>query len=474
MQSLSKNPILFFLATRYTGYVLLFLRGLVIAKFLGTFYFGIWGFLTLVLQYLSYSSFGVNFAITVQLSTGNQSSVDKKTVQANIAINSSIILSLLLVLLGTASQWMGVELFSRFNFPQYLMLVLLIAGTTNVQQVVINILRCEKRTTVIAINEIITAVLLLTAAFYFKDGNLIESQLIVLLLADILSLVLFTFQYPYKYRLQLDWQLVKILFKLGLPLWIFNFSYYFITISIRSIISAFYPIEILGYYTLGNSIAFATLLGLQTIGWVIYPDVLSQLSKTDDKEHTRISLSRINNLYNTICFFLIFIMILFLPAIMLFLPKYQPALPVITIMVISQAVMSSSFGFNALSVSKNKQNQVALIGFAVVIFITGLGIAVSLLHYDQIWIAFILLLGAALYTVFQIKLSSELLGTGEKIKSDLLHLYPLSSIMAILLAIAGSFTLFPALFNIIACSIFFLFNRKSIIESLKTLIKEFN
>lgn len=474
MKSFSKNPILFFLATRYTGYVLLFLRGLVIAKFLGTFYFGIWGFLTLVLQYLSYSSLGVNFAITVQLSTNSPTSVDQKASQANIAINSSIILSLLLILLGPASQWMGIELFSRFNFSRYMMLILLIAGTTNVQQVIINILRCEKRTTIIAINEIITAVLLLTAAFYFKDKNLIESQMIVLMFADILSLVLFTFQYPFKYRLQLDWQLVKILFKLGLPLWIFNFSYYLITISMRSIISAFYPIEILGYYTLGNSISFATLLGLQTIGWVIYPEVLFQLSKTDDMEYTLGSLSRINNLYNTLCFFFVFILILFLPLILFFLPQYQPALPVITIMVISQAVMSSSFGSNALSVSRNKQNQVALIGIFVVALISGLGIVVSLLHYDQIWIALILLMGSVLYTTFQIRLSSELLDIGSKFKSDLLHLYPLSSILAILLAIVGSFTLFPALFNIIACSMFFIINKNSIIESLKTLLKDFN
>lgn len=474
MKSFKPNQITIFLITRYSGFVLMFIRGLVIAKFLGTFYFGIWGFLSLVLQYLSYSSLGANFAITVQLSTDSQIDAEKKGRLANTAIVATVILSLILILLGPAARWLGIELFPRFDFARYMIVILLIAGTTNIQQVVINILRCEKRTTIIAINEIITSVLLLAAVFFFRDEKLIETQLIVTLLTDILSLVLFAFRYPYRLGFQFDWEQIKSLFKLGFPLFIFNFSYYLIPISMRSIISAFYPIEILGFYTLGNSIAFAALLGLQTIGWVIYPDVLSLLSTSTDIETSRNSLSRINSLYNTICFFLVFCLILFLPVVLLFLPQYRPALPVITIMVISQAIMSSSFGFNTLAVSRNQQNQIAIIGIEVVTLITVLGIGVSFLHYDQLWISVILLFGSILYTYLQVKLGLKLLNVKTNALVDFAKLYPINTIAAILLAIVGSFTDYSVICSTAACSIFFIINKSSILDALKHLVKDFN
>ena len=56
----NKN-LLFFIFSRYFNYGILFIRGLVLAKFLGPVSFGIWGFLTLILQYFTYSTLGINY-----------------------------------------------------------------------------------------------------------------------------------------------------------------------------------------------------------------------------------------------------------------------------------------------------------------------------------------------------------------------------------------------------------------------------
>ena len=410
MNSVTKKPILFFLATRYAGYVLLFLRGLIIAKFLGTFYFGIWGFLTLILQYLSYSSFGINYALTVQLSTGNQTDQSQKSQISSMAILATTLISLVFILISKIALSSGVELFPRYEFSKYMIMILFIAGVSNVQQVIINILRVEKKTFIIALVEIVTSILLLISAFIYRDNRLIDVQLLTMLITGILSLILLAYKYPYKFQFYFKVEILNSLFKLGFPLFIYNLSFYLITISTRTIISAFYPIEILGFFTLANSISYATLLGLQTVGWLIYPEVLSRTTENNSTDDTRQTINRINILYNTACYLMVFVLIIFLPLVLLFIPQYRSALPIITIMVISQAVLSSSYGFNALATSRKKQNVIALIGLGVVLFIICFGISISMLHWNPTWIAILLLIGSFIYTALQVKIGTSILG----------------------------------------------------------------
>ena len=58
-----------FTLSRYLIFILQLGRGFLLARFLGPFYFGIFGFLLLIQQYLVNTNFGVNHALNVKLST---------------------------------------------------------------------------------------------------------------------------------------------------------------------------------------------------------------------------------------------------------------------------------------------------------------------------------------------------------------------------------------------------------------------
>lgn len=466
-----KKNILFFVFNRYVNYGFLFIRGLVLAKFLGPVSFGIWGFLTLVLQYFTYSTLGINYAVTVKLSTDNKSEDVKNGNIPSTAIILSSIISLVILMIGLIIHFLGIPIFPKFIFDQYLILIVLIIALSNIQQVFINIYRVQKGILKIAIVESISAILLLASALIFRDYDLIKYQLWFMLTTNILSIIILVFHLPFSFRIRWDRKVIYALFRLGIPLLIYNFSFYMITISARTIVNIFFSDEILGYYTLANSIAFAVLLGFQSVAWAIYPDVLSKLSpETDHKEQIAI-VQKINLIYNSGCYAVIFIAIAALPLLFLYLPDYRPALPVITTLLLAQVVLSASFGNNALAVAHHKQNAVAKISIGIVVFIIFVSVVISILGVDFLWIAIAVLLGSLAYTVIQTMFSTKLIGNGKPLQQVLGILSP-GFLLAMGIVMAGSFFQNTAYLFFFAFVMFIVFDFKRISSAYRLIIGE--
>ena len=326
------------------------------------------------------------------------------------AIILSSIISLVVFIIGLLIHFLGIPLFTKFNFDQYLILIVLIIALSNIQQILVNIYRVQKGILKIAVVETISAVLLFVSALVFRGFDLIMYQLWFMLATNILCIFILVIHLPFTFRMRWDKNVIDALFRLGIPLLIYNFSFYMITISARTVVNVFYSDEILGYYTLANSIAFAVLLGFQSVAWAIYPDVLSKLSPEMGHKEQIVIMSKINLIYNSACYGVIFLSIALLPILFQYLPDYRPALPVITILLLSQVVLSASFGYNALAVAHHKQGTVAKISTGIVVFIVLMSIVISILRVNFLWIAVTVLIGSFAYTTFQTIFSSKLLG----------------------------------------------------------------
>lgn len=463
MSFIKKNHILAFMINRYASYALLFIRGILMAKFLDPYYFGIWGFFTLVLQYFSYSSFGINYAITVQLSIGDQSESDNDR-YSSIALFLTAIIDLVFLAAGILFQFSDLDLFSKFEFKRYVILILLIASFNNLQQVFVNIYRVKKKLLTIAVLETLASVILLTTTIIFRNKELIMVQLFFMMLTNLVSVIVYFIDRPFRFRLHLETRWVRSLFSLGFPLLIYNLSFYLITISARSVVSAFYPAEILGYYSLANSISYATLLGLQSIAWAIYPEVLENFSRTTDQDIIREKVNVINRLYNTSCFLMINLVIFFIPLLLLFLPQYRSAISIITILMIAQGFLSTTFGYNSLAIAQKRQKSVANIGFLIILFIVFFSVLVALIHQDHILIALIVLIGSILYSALQTRLGLRIFSSSQTLLGELRSVYPIGTIIAFMIYIVGSFTSMPFLWNCLALIIFLVSNFAQIRE----------
>jgi len=168
--SIIKNKIVLFSINRYFLLAIQFAQGIIVAKVLGPYYFGIWGFINLILQYLSYSSLGIQYAVNIELSTHPKD--EKKRIEK--IIGSSILINILISVLVIAVVFIYKialsNIHSNYRVEDYLILLSFITVTVNFNQTFMNIYRSYGYLGRIGFTEfIITFSSFLCLFFYFSE-----------------------------------------------------------------------------------------------------------------------------------------------------------------------------------------------------------------------------------------------------------------------------------------------------------------
>ncbi|MAT43208.1 MAG: hypothetical protein CL609_12770 [Anaerolineaceae bacterium] len=401
LKNLINNQLIFFFITKYASYFILFIRGILIAKFLGPVLFGTWGFLTLVLQYLSYTNFGLQYSLNVELAVNPHYSNNQKRELIGNALSISFFVSLLLVLISCFFVRSDISYFSKFSFNQYVVYITIITILNNFQQLFINIYRVYDKLSRISINELINSTIPLIVAILFQGTHLILFLLFSIIISYMISLFIFIKNSPMTLKLSFNYQNSVTLLSIGIPLLIYNLSYYLITISSRTIISLYYSVEVMGYYTFANSLTTASLLGINAIGWVYFPKIISKLKLLDSNLVAEKLVQQVNSLYGTSVFIIVFILISIIPIIFRFLPQYEMASDTLRILLLSQTILSVSFGYNCLAIARKKQISVALISTSSMIIVIIIGLVIVGLNFNFVWVAISVFIGSIIYSTLQ-------------------------------------------------------------------------
>jgi O-antigen/teichoic acid export membrane protein len=442
---------LLFTACRYLVYALLFARGMLAAKFLGPHLLGIFGFLTLMMQYAAYSSLGIQYAVNVKLSITPES--ENSPVISN-ALSLTALIGLLTLAVGVAIQAFHLHVFDKYSFQQYAIIVAAITATTVLQQVFTNIYRAYNQLSKIAIAEMLNAVLLLILTISYRGEALIKAVLVGLCVSAVLANIVFLYRAPFKISLGLDRARALNLLAVGIPLLIYNISFYLIMMAAQSVISIYYSIEAMGYYTLSSSIANAVLLGFNSIAWIAYPGILARThAGISDVGATR-TTDRANVVFGTGVFLVVFMAILFMPILFHVLPAYQRASGTVVILLLSQAVIATCMGYNCLAIARNKELQVAGISMFSVIVVTSFAVLAGVRHVDFVWVAVSVLGGSIVYSVLQARLGASLLHD----KSALRSVLPIGTLASIALCVAGTVSRHPIIGALLGLVAFILGN----------------
>jgi len=445
-----------FTICRYVTYVFAVLRGVLVAKYLGPHLLGIIGFLILIMQYLSYSGLGLHFALNVELATAP---VPTHRRSSSVALTLTGIISAGLIVLGLVIQSAHLRLFAKYSFSQYALVVGVISALTLVQQVYTNIYRIYGKLLEIAVVEIFSALLLLLLTFVFRGQALITALLCGLVVSSAFAIVVYTLRAPVAFSLSLESAYVRPLLRLGIPLLIYNASLYLITMVAQSVVSIFYPLEAMGYYSLASSIANAALLGFNTIAWIAYPIVLGKTHHgAPDKDAARVT-DRVNIILGTGVFLTVFVVVLGLPILFLVLPNYTHARGAVTVLLLSQALLMSSFGYNCLAIARHKQMAIARVSMFCVLVVAILAIIAGITHVGFIWVAIAVLAGSALFSLFQARIGSELLG-GIKLR----QIVPVGSIASVAVCLAGTLLEHPFTGAVLGSAVYLATNTSRILE----------
>ena len=382
------NKILIYLASRYISYGVQFFVSLIIAAKMGPYFFGIYGFITLILNYCAVISFGIPASLNVLL-------VHHKTQEntcGNYIGNALLfytIQSLLLFVLYLVLVISDIEIDNNYPIKEYYLLIAIIASLNYFNSIFINVLRIKNKVNQLSVVQSLNVLLNVIVVCIVKGENLIIALLLCNLISGIASVIVTKLcdALPPLKKILIKITFLKEILGKGMYLFFCNSCFAFI------LISANYKVEEFGAFTFSFSIANSVMLLLEALMTIIFPKLVDLLSFNDNKivENT---LEKLRGTYISSAHLLIYVAMLFFPILLNFMPKYSNALTSMNLIALAVLMNTNSSGYSTLLISKNKERTSAVLSMTALIINIILGY--SLISFFHVGFSYVIL--AALFT----------------------------------------------------------------------------
>ncbi|MFZ6037401.1 MAG: oligosaccharide flippase family protein [Bacteroidota bacterium] len=359
------NKAILYVISRYATYIIQFINSLFIAIYLGPFYLGIWGFISLVIGYISQLNFGISNSVNVIISVNKQ---DNTYVQKIVGNGLSMImgLSFLVMLFFVMSNAANLHIGDKYHFNDYIVPICIIAVLTHLNGYFATILRVYGKIFAIAINQSLYPVLVLFIIPFFRGENLLWAMVTINCVSFLANSILFYIQRPFSFKPLFEWDTVKYIQRRGWHLFVYNASFYLILLTTRSFISGNYSVEEFGYFTFSYSLANAVLLLLDSISFLIFPKMLNRFALSDN-EHSLEILKTVRSAYISLSHLLIHLVIMVFPLFIYFFPDYQQASSVFKITALTVVLYTNSFGYQGLLMARGYEKNIGIIAFCALI-----------------------------------------------------------------------------------------------------------
>lgn len=470
IESVLRNKVVFYLSSRYITYAVQFITSLVIAAELGPYYMGIWGFVLLILNYFQQFHFGIanSFNVLYVHHRDNKNECDNYIVNSLVLL---VYLSLLVVAFYIYYRIFGLESFEKYHADKYVIWICVIGILQYFVQFFINLFRVKNQLNRVTFCQSIIVFLNFACIFFFRGEELIQWLIAGYVVGNIVCVVIafISGSVPIRTNIIVSFNYQWSIIKKGLFLFLYNSCFYFIIISIRTIISSNYSVEEFGMFTFSFSLAHAILLVLEALSFVIFPKVIGKLSSTiiDEVEST-ISMLRVS--YITSAHLLIYIALPAFPLLLYFLPKYEGAITTLNLIALSILMEINTYGYLELLISRNKEKTAAALS-SFALFLNCM-IAFLLVFVFNVGFSYVILATMITYFVF----SLLVIRMGQSLLKSSTFKHALMSIMPIRLAIPYAVALIISIisyetFMLLPLLVFLILNTKVLIQIKDIVIK---
>ena len=360
LHDILKNKVIFYLFSRYGTYGLQFLCSLLIASKLGPYYMGIWGFILLIMQYFQQLHFGIANSFNV-FYVHNLNNIQE---QNNYTANSLVLVGILALLAGSSFLIYGIsDLSQDIKFPihTYWEQIALIVMLQYFYQFLIALFRVKNKLLIVAFCQSVVVIFNFFSVLFCSGEVLIKFLIWGYLIGYTLSVVLAfsTNVFPPILSCKVNIIYQKNIIKKGLLLFLYNSCFFFIIISVRTMISWNYSIEEFGLFTFAFTLAHAFMLLLESLSFVIFPKVIAKLSSSDI-QNVQQSIQMYRSCYIVSANILIYSALVLFPLFLLILPKFSAALSAIELIALTILMHSNSVGYTDLLIARNKEKISAL------------------------------------------------------------------------------------------------------------------
>jgi len=462
MKRLLKNNIIKFIFTKYLTFALQMLNSILIAKKLSINLFGIYGFAILILQYFSYSNLGLNYSYSVISSSIKKDANYNKNDLISTSLNLQIIISLVLLIVFLIGS--KLNLFNKYNFNDYFFILIIITILQQINILLVNIFRIENKINGINFFYFITPFLQLISIIFLKDIYLFYGLLYSNILGCMIAIIFFHYESPIiiKNIKFLYFKNYREILTRGLYLLAYNFTFYGIMLSTRTIVGKYFSIEDFALFNFSNTISNSVFLLLGSINFLFYPKLIRMITDKNTEE-IFLFIDIIRRYYLTLTVLIVFISLFFLPLLFLYIPDYSNSIMCIQILLLWQILLTNSFGFSTLLIQRKKELSMTLIALmAILIIIFTSFISFYLTKKIEI-IATCMLIGVLCYNFFIIKTGVKNLNLKPRFIFVLQIVFKLNLFIPVFLYLILSYFYTYYYINLsITFLIYIIFNRKDL------------
>ena len=458
-----KNKVVLFLFSRYGTYFIHFINSLFIAVYLGPYYLGIWGFISLITQYLNHINFGIIHSVTAIISVKKNHELYVQKI-IGTSLTMLIGLSIIVILFFISDEVFNLNLGAKYNFSTYVPIVVLIGILGYFNSLFSSIFRVYGRLFEIAFNQTVFPVLILLAIIFYNKDELLWALVGANFLAFLLSFILYIIKTPIKLKPIFIYRLFKLIQIKGWHLFIYNTSFFFIIISTRTFISGFYSVEEFGYFTFAFSLANVVLLLLQAFSFLIFPKMLNRFAAATNNQNVAL-LEKVRDAYVTTSHLLVHMAILFFPLFLLLFPQYKIASEAFKLIALSIVLYTNSFGYSGLLIAKGYEKKLGRLAFlALVANVIFALILIEIFHVPFTLVILATMLSYFIYVFMQGLMGRKMLKLNTSIIAVIKDIYPLRLLAPYLLSLVFIFFSVPDMYFIFSLILFLTLNFKVLLK----------
>ena len=461
------NKIILYLLSRYTTYLIQFITSIIIAVELGPFYYGVWGFILLLINYFQITNFGITNSISilmVQYKNDNRKVSD--FVKTSFFLVS--IICFVVILLALYYYLFGIPFFSKYKIGNLFYFICLIAIMSYYNYLLLTIYRVKNKLFEIALFQSITPLLVFISVFLFKEYILLKSLISAYLLGHFISLILFLKGKTLPKNGNVNIKYARIIIKKGFYLFIYNLCFYLIIISSKTLISIYYTVEEFGFFTFSYSLANAIMLLLEAISFLIFPKIVDRLN-SDDSIYVVNNINVIRSNYVTLAHGFVYIALFVFPFFIMLVPKFQEAYISLCLLSLTVLLYTNSFGYNTYLLARNYEKIVSKI--SLFSLFSNIFISMGLIYFLRVKfeiLIFAIIFSYFIYGYLCVYFGKKNLNHNLSLVNILIDFFPYRLLIPYLSAVF--FVMFgKPIFNFIPFFIFILLNFKYLQEILRTI-----
>lgn len=471
-KALLVNKVFHYVSSRYATYIVQFVNSVLVAASLGPYYLGVWGFLTLVVQYCIQMNFGVAHSVNAILSVNKSGDYNK------------VISTALWMVLGISVAFGGLFFSNwywdlgfgvKYGFVQYSFFIFVVVVLDNFNKLFANVFRVYGNVGLIAVTQSIWPAFMLIAILFFQGISLLQVLVFAYAVSYLISFLLFVVHFPYRIDFKFHLPAFRLIQSRGFHLFIYNSSFYLIVISTKFFVSTYYSVRDFGFFTFAFSFAQAILLLLQSLSFLVYPKLLNRFSNLAGIKAFNL-LQSIRDVYVGVAHLLIHLSILGFPFFVAFFVDFQGAIKVFNLVAVAVVLQTNSFGYQVFLVAKGYEKILGVLAFLALC----LNIVISFLIVEFLSIDFALVVLSTMITYFGYAVvigfvGKTRMGLESSVWDVIVEIFPFRIIGPILISLVLSLIEVNALYYLLPLSLFVYSNFRLLLKSLllfKRIVKD--